>query len=248
MGKTEVGTELDLNDNGGIYIPRRRRTTEKKPSTMSMVEAATILMAMAYSVTNVEAFCNQEVEKFTKCRKRKNRASTIPVPATKRKQRKKKSEQTEFPSVPEMPAAMRDRIVQMGGYEIQLVIQKQLQDTDLNKNHGRLSMPANKLRVDFATEEERKLLSEEENKNKKGMNVVMIDPVLRESVICLKKWKIGSGKVYCLMTQWNSFVEENGLRSGEHIQVWCFRKDEFEAQTQTMASRLCFAIVKLASS
>ncbi|KAA0046357.1 putative B3 domain-containing protein [Cucumis melo var. makuwa] len=61
--------------------------------------------------------------------------------------------------VSEIPTAMRERIVEMGGYEINLVIQKQLQDTDLNKNEGRLSLPAKKLLYDFTTEEERRLLS-----------------------------------------------------------------------------------------
>ncbi|XP_022952943.1 putative B3 domain-containing protein At3g24850 [Cucurbita moschata] len=144
-----------------------------------------------------------------------------------------------------MPAAMRDRIGEMGAYQIQLAIQKQLQDTDMNKNHGRLSFPAKKLKVDFATEEERRVLKQQENGGKKGMNVMIVDPLLRESSICLKLWKIGSGDSYCLMTQWNWLVEQNGFKSGDHVQLWSFRKDEFEAETQTMVSRLCFAMVKL---
>lgn len=229
---------LDFPDLNEIYIPRRRRGSsgtgkKEQPKTetklpLTMLEAAAILIEMANSVSDFEP------KKFNSHKRKK-------PPTPTKKQRKKKVKQSEYPSIPEMPAAMRDRIVEMGGYEIRLVIQKQLQDTDLNKNHGRLSLPAKKLLFDFATEEERKLLSEQENKNKKGMNVMIVDDVLEERMICLKKWKIGSGDVYCLMTQWNSFVEETGLKSGQHIQLWCFRKnDELEA------SRLCFAMVKLA--
>lgn len=69
---------------------------------------------------------------------------------------------------------------------------------------------------------------------------MMIDDVEKRT-ICLKKWKIGSGDVYCLMTHWNSYVEERRLKSGDHIQIWSFRKDD-EAEGD---HRLCFAMVKL---
>ncbi|XP_022993321.1 B3 domain-containing protein At2g31420-like [Cucurbita maxima] len=182
-------------------------------------------MHLAKTVPNVEK------EKSRNTRKRKTPTSSAP---TRRKMVKK----TEYPSIPEMSDGMRERIMEMGGREIHLVIQKQVQHTDISKNHGRLSLPINKLRFDFTTEEEKKLLDEQENKNKKGMNVVMIYDVGRESIICLKKWKIGSSDTYCLMTQWNKLVEETALKAGEHIQLWCFRKDE---------AQLCLAMVKLGS-
>ncbi|XP_038874962.1 putative B3 domain-containing protein At5g35780 [Benincasa hispida] len=229
----------DLNQ---IYIPKRRRSSgagnkeEPKIETdfpMSMSEAADILVEISRSVFYVEP------EKINKTHKRKKPSQPTPTTMTK-KQMNKKAKKSKSLSILEMPAAMRDRIVKMGGYEINLVIQKQLQDTDLNKNQGRLSLPTEKLLFDFATEEEKKLLSQRENKKKKGMNVLIMDNVSEERRICLKKWKIGSGDVYCLMTQWNAFAEETGLKSGQHIQIWCFRRDdEFEA------SRLCFGMVKL---
>ncbi|XP_038905532.1 putative B3 domain-containing protein At3g24850 [Benincasa hispida] len=201
-----------------------------------MLEAAAILIEMVNSVSDVNP---EKISNNTHERKSPLTPTPTPMTAT-RKQRKKKAKQSKYPSIPEMPAALRDRIVEMGGYEIRLVIQKQLEDTDLNKNHGRLSMPIKKLLFDFTTEEERKLLSEVENQNKKGINTVIIDDV-EERMICLKKWKIGSGDVYCLTTQWNSLVEETGLKSGQHIQIWSFRKDD-EYETY----RVCLAMVKLA--
>ncbi|XP_038907053.1 B3 domain-containing protein At2g31420-like [Benincasa hispida] len=231
---------FDLPDLDNIYIPRKRRGSsgagKKQPETeselpLTMLEAATILIEMTNSVSDVNP------EKISNTHKRKN--PLTPKTATK-KQRKKKAKQSKYPSIPEMPEALRDRIVEMGGYEIRLVIQKQLEDTDLSKNHGRLSMPIKKLLFDFTTEEERKLLSEVENQNKKGINTVIIDDV-EERMICLKKWKIGSGDVYCLTTQWNSLVEETGLKVGQHIQIWSFRKDD-----ENEAYHVCFAMVKLA--
>ncbi|XP_038875653.1 B3 domain-containing protein At1g05920-like [Benincasa hispida] len=243
-----MGMELGLPDLNKLCIPRRRSSSaagkkeqhlaESSKPPISMLEAAVVLMAIANSVSDVESFCNCELKKYENTHKRKNPPTTA---ATKKPPRKKRARQSKFPSIPEMPAAMRDRIVEMGGYEINLVIQKQLQDTDLNKNLGRLSLPQKKLLFDFATEEERRLLSQQENKNKKGLNVVIMDHVLEERNICLKKWKIGSGDVYCLMTQWNAFVKERGLKSGDHIQLWSFRKDD----ENEGGFRLCFAMVKL---
>ena len=250
---------LQLPDLNNVYVPRKRRGSSsgvgKKEQSMtetelplSMAEAASILIQLANSVPDVPP------QKINKTRKRKNpptqteastsrtkqqRKKNVASTSRTKKQRKMNVDQSERPP---MPVAMRDRILEMGGYEINLVIQKQLTDTDLNKNHGRLSMNTKQLSFDFATEEERKLLSEQENKNKMGINVMILDDVLEERMLCLKKWKIGSGYVYCLMTKWNLMVEERGFKGGEEIQVWSFRKDdEYEAH------RLCFALVKLAT-
>lgn len=238
------GFRMNVHSFNQFYVPQRRRSfrveikEQSNPQThlpISMSEAADVLIEMANSVPNVEP------QQINKTHKRKNPPRTNT--AIKKQRRKKKVEQSEYPSIPEMPTTMRDRIEEMGGYEINLVIQKQLTDTDLNKNEGRLSMPKKKLAFDFTTEEERNLLSQQENKNKKGINVMIMNNMVEDiRSICLKKWKIGSGNgdVYCLMTQWNAFVEETGLKSGQHIQLWCFRKDyEFEPP------RLCFAVVRL---
>uniref|UniRef100_A0A0A0KUX9 TF-B3 domain-containing protein n=1 Tax=Cucumis sativus TaxID=3659 RepID=A0A0A0KUX9_CUCSA len=233
---------LQLPDLNNVYVPRKRRGSSsgvgKKEQSMtetelplSMAEAASILIQLANSVPDVP------LQKINKTRKRKNPPTQTEASTSRtKKQRKMNVDQSERPS---MPVAMRDRILEMGGYEINLVIQKQLTDTDLNKNHGRLSMNTKQLSFDFATEEESKLLSEQENKNKMGINVMTLDDVLEERMLCLKKWKIGSGYVYCLMTKWNLMVEERGLKSGEEIQVWSFRKDD-----EDEAHRLCFALEK----
>ncbi|KAG6601882.1 putative B3 domain-containing protein, partial [Cucurbita argyrosperma subsp. sororia] len=255
MGLRRLKNEISFLDlDLGVHIPRRKRGSSGSAITkrsISMMECATILIAFSNSVTHVlpSAYLPLRTTNTKPITERKPISERKPItkrkPITERKPRKKRCKQTPFPTTPDMPAAMRDRIGEMGAYQIQLAIQKQLQDTDMNKNHGRLSFPAKKLKVDFATEEERRVLKQQENGGKKGMNVMIVDPLLRESSICLKLWKIGSGDSYCLMTQWNWLVEQNGFKSGDHVQLWSFRKDELEAETQTMVSRLCFAMVKL---
>ena len=62
----------------------------------------------------------QQINKTDHKKKNPPRTNT-----TIKKQRKnKKVKQIEYPSIHEMPTAMRDRIEKMGGYEINLVIQK----------------------------------------------------------------------------------------------------------------------------
>ncbi|KAG6579192.1 B3 domain-containing protein, partial [Cucurbita argyrosperma subsp. sororia] len=228
-----LGMEIRIPDLTQLYIPKRRRGSSgggrkeqiRAETDPCVLEAASTLMDFTKTIPNVEK------EKSRNTRKRK-------TPTTGEPTRRKMVKKTEYPSIPEMSDKMREQIAKMGGREIQLVIQKQVQHTDISRNHGRLSLPINKLRFDFTTEEERELLNEHENKTKKGMNVVIIDDVGRESSICLKKWKIGSNDTYCLITHWNAWVEETALKAGEHIQLWSFRKDE---------AQLCLAFVKLGS-
>lgn len=166
--------------------------------------------------------------------------------------KKERRKEIVFSKTIEMSTALNDRIAELGGFDIQIVIQKKLQDTDMNKNHGRLSIPFKKLMNDFTTEGEKKLLSQQKKKdlkNKNGMKVLIIDPLLRNRFIGLKLWKIGSHDVYCLVTQWNSLVQQNLLEAGDYIQLWSFRSNNHvfiaNRQNQIVTSNLCFALVKL---
>ncbi|XVF42681.1 hypothetical protein PTKIN_Ptkin01aG0384200 [Pterospermum kingtungense] len=55
---------------------------------------------------------------------------------------------------PDMPEEFKNRIKTLGGTEINLVIQKFLQVTDLNRSQGRLLMPSNQLRSLCLNEDE----------------------------------------------------------------------------------------------
>ncbi|KAA0065235.1 B3 domain-containing protein [Cucumis melo var. makuwa] len=173
-------------------------------------------------------------------------------PGSDHRPKKERRKDMVFSKTIEMSAMLRDRIDELDGFDIQYVTQKRLQDTDMNKNHGRLLIPFKKLRNDFASEEEKQLLKQhdqEDLKNKNGMTVLIIDPQLRNRHIELKMWKVGQHDSYCLMSKWNSFVQENSLESGDYIQLWSFRSNNIFIvghQSQVpVNSNLCFALVKL---
>ncbi|CAK9312657.1 unnamed protein product [Citrullus colocynthis] len=169
-----------------------------------------------------------------------------------RKRRKRKNEAVDdkpkkeirrevvFSTTIEMPSSLRDRIVQIGGYDIHIVIQKRLQDIDVDEDHNQFSIPIEKLESNFATKFE-----EQKNKGNE-MEVLIIDSCLRESVICLKKFKIARYEFYCLTSEWNYVVQNNSLESGDFIQLWSFRKNRIDSANETgISHHLCFALVKL---
>lgn len=96
----------------------------------------------------------------TGSRKRKN------APGKEKIEKKQKQSEIVFSSTIEMPAPLRERIAEIGGYDIQIVTQKRLEYTDLSRNHGRLSIPTMKLINDFATEEEKQLLDSQDERSK----------------------------------------------------------------------------------
>lgn len=188
----------------------------------------------------------------TRKRKAREKSNNNSPGSSGRRPKKEKRKDVVFSKTIEMPQMLRDRIEELGGFNIQFATQKRLQDTDMNKNHGRLLIPSKKLVNDFASEEEKRLLKQhdqEDLKNKNGMTVLIIDPQLRNRQIGLKMWKVGQHESYCLMSKWNLFVKENSLESGDYIQLWSFRSDNafivgHEAQLP-INSNLCFAFVKL---
>lgn len=146
---------------------------------------------------------------------------------------KVKRKEIVFSNVIEMPTLLKNRIAEMGGFDIKIVTQKQLQDTDVNENHDRLMIPTKKL-----------LNGGEDEENNNEMEVLIVDPLLRESVVELQMWKTGSGETFCLTCGWNSLARLNSLECGDYIQLWSFRTGDF-VETQTVTSNLCFALVKL---
>ena len=75
-------------------------------------------------------------------------------------------------------------------------------------------LPKKKLAFEFTTEEEWNLVSQQENKNKKGINGMIMNNIIEEiRSICLNKWKIGSGngEVYCLIDTMECICRRNGI-------------------------------------
>lgn len=138
---------------------------------------------------------------------------------------------------PNLPAKFFDLIMGMRGYDLKLVIQKELFDTDLSSHCDRLSIPKTQMRAEFLTKEEQANLEikKQDGLHYRGMQVPLIEPSLEESSISLKRWKLGSGTTYILSSPWKEVAERNRFTSSDIIQLWSFKVDQ----------RLFFALVKL---
>ncbi|XP_057962204.1 B3 domain-containing protein At2g24670-like [Malania oleifera] len=147
---------------------------------------------------------------------------------------------TTSPVVHELTNRLRDRITQIGGAEIILVIQKRLSDTDVSKSHSRLSIPLRQAKAEFLTAHEKDSLGRRIGKKVNGMEVpMMVEPDLEFMTVTLKRWdmKKGTGKTsssYVLVSEWNKIVEKIGLKKEDGIQLWSFRSN----------TQLCFALVQ----
>ncbi|XVE90264.1 hypothetical protein DITRI_Ditri20bG0064900 [Diplodiscus trichospermus] len=119
-----------------------------------------------------------------------------------------------------MPDAFENCIETLGGTEINLVVQKFIQVTDLKKSQNRLAVTINQLRNRFLSEAE-----EETLKNKGGIDVKFIEPCLRVSKMHLTQWKLGANPAYVLNTYWNDVVTNNAdsLKAMAVVQIWSFR-------------------------
>ncbi|KAH7522683.1 hypothetical protein FEM48_Zijuj07G0164600 [Ziziphus jujuba var. spinosa] len=139
---------------------------------------------------------------------------------------------------PNPPRRFMDRIQQLGGSEVKFLIQKTLSVTDVKKDQNRLSMPFSQIHSDFLTPQERMFLSrkEDDGKHYQGMEVMVIEPCLDQSSLCLKKWDYRSSSFsYVLIKNWYNLVVNNGLQPGMVVQIWSFRVE----------NALCLALVNL---
>ncbi|CAJ2633060.1 unnamed protein product [Trifolium pratense] len=137
---------------------------------------------------------------------------------------------------PDLPLSFKEKIEQMEGNDVKLVIHKKLTMTDVTRNNGRLSIPIGKIK-------ESSLLTEEEGlsldyvpqkkgtRKLEGMSVSMLDTNLKLwDKMCFKKWKMGKSEVYNITGAWYKLVEQD-----QKIQLWSFKRD----------NHLNFALVKL---
>ncbi|OMO52643.1 hypothetical protein CCACVL1_29148 [Corchorus capsularis] len=143
-------------------------------------------------------------------------------------------------SQPVLPERLKEMIKDMGGTDEKLIIEKSLYKTDKSETHCRLSIPKNQVRVEFLTDEEKKLLkSGSSNKERKSIEVLLIEPSLQTRKVSFKIWVMGKGlgkkacTLYVFGGCWKSVLKDNGLEINDLIQVWSFR----------VKSTLCFALV-----
>ncbi|KAI3687359.1 hypothetical protein L1987_81054 [Smallanthus sonchifolius] len=129
-------------------------------------------------------------------------------------------------------ANVMDFITSMGGSEAELVIEKRLTSSDVTSNHGRLLMPALKVKnPGFLSVDEKIKLG-----NREDISVWVFDPEKSRSTLNLTKWRM-SNEYYVLKTNWNDVVKANGLKEGMVIRVLSFRLHD---------QKLCFALVRVA--
>ncbi|GAU40009.1 hypothetical protein TSUD_258010 [Trifolium subterraneum] len=143
---------------------------------------------------------------------------------------------------PDLPLAFREKIEQMEGNDVKLVIQKRLTMTDVTRNNGRLSIPIGKKieKSSLLTQEEGMYLDyvpqKKGTRKLDGMSVSMLDTNLKLwDDMCFKKWKMGKSEVYNITGGWFKLVVENHLEPDQKIQLWSFKRD----------NHLNFALVKL---
>ncbi|KAK7289695.1 hypothetical protein RIF29_03543 [Crotalaria pallida] len=170
----------------------------------------------------------------------------VPGESSKTKEKRKKTELTkeqlqlldqaiaEAPTV--LPQEFINRINEMGGNEITLVITKYLYITDLSPQHMRLSMPLKQIKnAGFLREGEKQVLERD------TIPVVLLQPSLEPTNLVLAKWYAkakhdGSRNAcYILRTNWMDVVRANDLQKYGVVQVWSFRVQE----------KLHMALVKL---
>ncbi|KAJ9168722.1 hypothetical protein P3X46_020215 [Hevea brasiliensis] len=132
-----------------------------------------------------------------------------------------------FDQAPDLPSELRRKIEEMDGTELELVIMKQLSQTDLSKNHNRISMPVKQIINEFLSMEEKEKLNHRDGKRLKGIDVMVVGPSESDDVtkMCLKKWDMNSSSSYALVSGWYSLVKANKelLKENAIAQFWSFR-------------------------
>ncbi|KAJ1384603.1 hypothetical protein SESBI_42375, partial [Sesbania bispinosa] len=125
----------------------------------------------------------------------------------------KKKSTSPPPPAPDLPDQFMNRIRELDGSDVKYVMYKKLSNTDVNINNNRLSMPSKQIRCDLFTEREKAILrSTNEDNRPVGLEVVVLDPSLREFDITLKKWDMQSTSVYNLVKNWKLILSHNNLQ------------------------------------
>ena len=136
----------------------------------------------------------------------------------------------------ELPVEFRHRILELGGSEPKMVFEKKLYSTDVNVNHGRLTIPLRQCTLELKqTEVAASVKRDGRGKNIVGFEVMVIEPGLKERTMRFKDWATVAS--YALVGGWNDLVKKNGIKKDDILQLWSFRRGP--------GAQLSFALVKL---
>ncbi|KAI9114241.1 hypothetical protein K1719_014891 [Acacia pycnantha] len=125
---------------------------------------------------------------------------------------------------------LKKKVEKMGGYDLKMVIEKKLFQRDLDPiTNGRFSIPEKQIHKEaknFLKPHEIKWLERSTtDKKREGMNVLVLDPKLREFNLVLKKWSsMTYGYTYNLTHHWNDIVDCNDFKLYDTVQLWSFRR------------------------
>ncbi|XP_047320335.1 B3 domain-containing protein At1g05930-like [Impatiens glandulifera] len=150
---------------------------------------------------------------------------------------KKKQKKFDYSTAKSLPSSVLDKINQLGGDGVILIIQKTLCLTDLSNHHRRVSLPKSQMKpgsTTFLNPVERDFLDSDGDENGRPKLIVgFIEPSGSMDEITLGTWNMGENRMYNLMHTWNNVVAANKLKVGTSIQLWAFR----------VQSKLWFALV-----
>ncbi|KAK6925996.1 B3 domain-containing protein At2g31720-like [Dillenia turbinata] len=178
-------------------------------------------------------FTSDHDAKTTK-RQRENRLESVKqIPNLSLKKRRKVSRGNGLDPPPDLPEEFKNRIEELGGTTVTLVIQKRLFESVLKKQLNRFSIPLSQVKTEFLREDEKMKLQ----KSGGEINVMLIalDPSKEPIEVTFKKWDMrkDSGKVsslYVLNNTWMRVVNENALEEGDLVQLWSFRNPSADLQ------------------
>ena len=94
----------------------------------------------------------------------------------------------------------------MGGSDPKLVFQKKLFATDVNRNHGRLTIPLRQCVLELTRDEVVESVKRDGRGKLVGFQVMVIDPGLKERRMRFKDWETVSS--YALLGGWNDLVKK----------------------------------------
>ncbi|CAH9108512.1 unnamed protein product [Cuscuta europaea] len=139
-----------------------------------------------------------------------------------------------------MPGRFRDGIRQLAGpgaeiAEENLLIEKEITESDLRRNQGRLTLPVKSMRLTaFLTAEEEMRLATRQNKKVGSLDdvalIAAIGGKIVKSEVSLRRWEMRkkSGKAsvsFILARTWNQLQKSLRLTVGSKVQIWSVRVD-----------------------
>ncbi|CAA2963488.1 Hypothetical predicted protein [Olea europaea subsp. europaea] len=207
-------------------IEKKYEAALKKPVVEDPLENDSIVISSESS---------ERKRKRNSCKRKAKSNGRSGEGSSSRNNEKNRTNPREVPAPP-LPIQFKNAILDIAQgrtvSEVKLVIQKQLFASDMAKDQNRFTIPANQIREEFLSNEERIYLSRYASKGRKvAMEVKIIEPLLGEGTVELRRWDLKkysgrSSLSYVLNKTWGEICENNKLKTGDVMQLWAVRVDE----------------------